>query len=58
MAKKWIQSAIKHPGRCTPLSKPGCTGAARALALRFKTGDLHRDHKMMRAKKRMGSAMT
>ncbi len=37
---KWIQKAIKHPGRCTPMSKPGCTGHARALAKRFKSGDL------------------
>ncbi len=33
---KWIQGAIKHPGRCTPISRPGCTGHARALALLFK----------------------
>lgn len=33
---KWIQKAIKHPGRCTPLSNPECTGHARALALTFK----------------------
>jgi len=37
---KWIQKAVKHPGRCTPMSKPGCTGHARALAKRFKSGDL------------------
>ncbi len=41
--KNWIQSAIKHPGRCTPITKKGCTGAAKALALRFKKGgDLHK----------------
>lgn len=41
--KKWIQAAIKHPGRCTPITKPGCTGAAKALAKRFKKGgDLHK----------------
>ncbi len=39
---RWIQGAIKHPGRCTPMSKPGCTGAARALAKRFKSGDIHK----------------
>lgn len=44
--KKWIAGSIKNPGRCTPLSKPGCTGHARALALRFKKGgDLHKSKK-------------
>lgn len=40
--KKWIQKAtasIKRrgtEGKCTPITKPGCTGKARALALTFK----------------------
>jgi hypothetical protein len=40
--KKWIQKAtasIKRrgtEGKCTPITKPGCTGRARALALTFK----------------------
>ena len=40
--KKWIQKAtasIKKrgtKGKCTPITKPGCTGRARALALTFK----------------------
>lgn len=38
--KNWIKGAINHPDRCTPMSKPGCTGHARALAKRFKSGDL------------------
>jgi len=42
--KNWIQKAIKHPGRCTPITKPGCTGHAKALALRFKKGDIHQDN--------------
>lgn len=42
MPGKWIQGAIKHPGRCTPITKPGCTGAAKALAERFKHGDIHK----------------
>ncbi len=42
--KNWIKGAIKHPGRCTPMSKPGCKGAARALAIRFKRGDIHQDN--------------
>lgn len=38
----WIQKAtasIKRrgtKGKCTPITKPGCTGRARALALTFK----------------------
>jgi len=40
--KRWIQKAtasIKKrgtAGKCTPITKPGCTGRARALALTFK----------------------
>jgi hypothetical protein len=40
--KKWIQKAtasIKKrgtEGKCTPITKPGCTGRAKALALTFK----------------------
>ena len=40
----WIQGAIKHPGKCTPMSNPECTGKARALAKRFKSGDIHADN--------------
>jgi hypothetical protein len=44
MAKdnKWIQKAtasIKRrgtEGKCTPITKPGCTGRAKALAKTFK----------------------
>jgi hypothetical protein len=38
----WIQSvnrSIKKrgtKGKCTPITKPGCTGRAKALALTFK----------------------
>lgn len=41
----WIQKAInpKHKGYCTPMTKPTCTGHRRALALRFKHGDLHKE---------------
>lgn len=46
MMKKggWIKSAINpsHKGWCTPLSNPHCTGHRRALAIRFKHGDLHK----------------
>jgi hypothetical protein len=40
--KNWIQGAaasIKRrgtAGKCTPITKPGCTGRARALAKTFK----------------------
>jgi hypothetical protein len=43
---KWIQKAIKHPGRCTPMSNPECTGHARALAKRFKSHELKEDGMM------------
>jgi hypothetical protein len=39
---KWIQKAtasIKRrgtEGKCTPITKPGCTGKAKALAMTFK----------------------
>lgn len=40
----WIKHAINpaHKGWCTPLSNPHCTGHRRALAMRFKHGDLHK----------------
>jgi hypothetical protein len=40
--KNWIQKAtasIKRrgtEGKCTPITKPGCTGRAKALAKTFK----------------------
>ena len=40
--KKWMQKAaasIKKrgtAGKCTPITKPGCTGKAKTLALTFK----------------------
>jgi len=44
--KNWIQGAVnpEHKGYCTPLSNPKCTGRRRALALRFKKGDIHQDN--------------
>ena len=42
MAKQWIQKAtasIKRrgtEGKCTPITKPGCTGKAKDLAKTFK----------------------
>jgi hypothetical protein len=40
--EKWIQKAIKpsHKGYCTPMTKSTCTPARKALAKRFKSGDL------------------
>ena len=40
--KNWMQkvsASIKRrgtAGKCTPVTKPGCTGKAKALALTFK----------------------
>ena len=40
--KKWMQKVSKSikargtEGKCTPITKPGCTGKAKALALTFK----------------------
>lgn len=36
--KKWIQKAIKHPGRCTPMGTPECPPGSPQyrLAQRFK----------------------
>jgi hypothetical protein len=40
--KKWMQKVTKSikargtEGKCTPITKPGCTGKAKALAKTFK----------------------
>lgn len=41
---KWIQKAVnpKHKGFCTPMSKKTCTPKRKALAMRFKKGDIHK----------------
>lgn len=38
--KKWIQKAVdpSHKNFCSPMSKPTCTPARKALAKRFKKG--------------------
>lgn len=43
---KWIQSAVNpaHKGDCTPMTKATCTPARKALAKRFKSGDIHQDN--------------
>ena len=40
--KDWIQKAVnpKHKGYCTPMTKATCTPRRKALAKRFKSGDL------------------
>lgn len=40
----WIQKAVnpEHKGYCTPMTKPTCTPARKALAMRFKKGDIHK----------------
>jgi hypothetical protein len=42
--KKWIQKAVdpEHKGYCTPMTKPTCTPRRKALAMRFKKGDIHK----------------
>jgi hypothetical protein len=39
---KWIQGAVnpEHKGYCTPMTKDTCTPKRKALAQRFKKGDL------------------
>ena len=42
MSKNWIQDVNKSikrrgtKGKCTPITQPGCTGRAKALAKTFK----------------------
>lgn len=40
-AKKWIQKAVKHPGRCADMGGPECPEGSPQynLALRFKKGE-------------------
>lgn len=42
---KWIQKAVDpaHKGYCTPMTKKTCTPHRKALAMRFKKGDLSED---------------
>ena len=46
MSDKWIQGAInpKHEGYCTPETKSTCTPRRKALAERFKHGDIHKSN--------------
>lgn len=43
--KQWIQGAVdpEHQGYCTPITKKTCTPRRKALAMRFKKGDLHKE---------------
>lgn len=42
--KDWIQKAVdpEHEGYCTPPTKKTCTPRRKALAKRFKKGDIHK----------------
>jgi len=44
--KKWIQKAVdpEHEGYCTPMTKKTCTPRRKALAMRFKKGDIHKEN--------------
>jgi hypothetical protein len=46
---KWLKGAInqKHKGFCSPMSKKTCTPARKALARRFKSGDLSQNEAMV-----------
>ena len=41
--KNWMKG-IKSTGECTPYTKPGCKGRARAYAKRTQQGDIHKDN--------------
>ena len=43
---KWIQKAVKHPGRCAHMGSPECPEGSPQynLAKRFKKGDIHQDN--------------
>ena len=41
--KKWMQD-IKSTGECTPYTKPGCKGRAKAFAKRAQKGDVRQDN--------------
>ena len=55
--KRWIQKAtasIKRrgtKGKCTPITKPGCTGRAKSLAKTFKA--MAKKRKVSRAVRKM-----
>lgn len=44
--KNWIKGAVNpaHKGYCTPMTKKTCTPRRKALAMRFKKGDIHKDN--------------
>ena len=43
--ENWIRKAVNpaHKGFCTPMTKKTCTPKRKALARRFKNGDLHKN---------------
>ena len=42
--KDWIKDAVnpENKGECSPMTKKTCTPARKALAERFKKGDIHK----------------
>jgi hypothetical protein len=53
LESEWIQKAIEpsHKGFCTPLSNKKCTPRRKALAKRFKKGDIHKANVKKKKKK-------
>lgn len=45
--KKWIQKAVKHPGRCADMGSPDCPEGSPQynLAMRFKSGEFKKKKK-------------
>lgn len=45
--KKWIQKAVKHPGRCADMGGPDCPEGSPQynLAMRFKSGEFKKNKK-------------
>lgn len=45
--KKWIQKAVKHPGRCADMGGPDCPEGSPQynLAKRFKSGEFKKKRK-------------
>jgi hypothetical protein len=43
----WLKKAVDpdHEGFCTPMTKKTCTPKRKALAKRFKKGDIHKANK-------------
>jgi hypothetical protein len=53
LEKNWLKGAVnpEHKGYCTPPSKETCTPKRKALADRFRSGDIHADNMKKKHKK-------